>query len=89
MKGNEMKIILQIDGMMCPKCEAHMNEAVKSSFKVKKVESSHKLKQTVILTEADISDEDLAKVAEKAGYQILSVSRKQEPQKSLFSIFKR
>ena len=36
-----IKYTLKIDGMMCGMCEAHINEAVRAAFKVKKVSSSH------------------------------------------------
>ena len=49
-----LKITLQVDGMMCGMCEAHVNDAVRKAFPVKKVTSSHSKGQTVILTEQDI-----------------------------------
>ena len=36
-----VKTTLKIDGMMCGMCEAHMNDAIRAAFKVKKVTSSH------------------------------------------------
>ena len=30
-----------VDGMMCGMCEAHVNDAVRKAFPVKKVTSSH------------------------------------------------
>ena len=44
-----VKIIVGIEGMACGMCEAHINEAVRNDLQVKKVTSSHKKKQTVIL----------------------------------------
>ena len=38
-----------VDGMMCGMCEAHVNDAVRKAFPVKKVTSSHSKGQTVIL----------------------------------------
>ena len=52
-----MKIILNIEGMMCGMCESHMNDAIRSAFNVKKVASSSKENKTVIITDKDISDE--------------------------------
>ena len=37
-----------VDGMMCGMCEAHVNDAVRKAFPVKKVTSSHGKGQTVI-----------------------------------------
>ena len=36
-----VKITVGIDGMACGMCEAHINEAVRNAFQVKKVASSH------------------------------------------------
>lgn len=44
-----VKITVGIDGMACGMCEAHINEAVRNAFPVKKVTSSHTRKETVIL----------------------------------------
>ena len=32
---------VKIDGMMCGMCEAHVNDAIRARFNVKKVTSSH------------------------------------------------
>ena len=46
-----VRITVSIEGMACGMCEAHLGEAVRNAFRVKKVISSHKKKQTVILAE--------------------------------------
>ncbi len=43
------KTTVKIDGMMCSMCESHVNDAVRSKLKVKKVTSSHKKGETVII----------------------------------------
>ena len=83
-----LKITLKIEGMMCGMCEAHTNEAIQNAGKVKKVTSSHKEDHTIIITENDISDEELAKVIEKAGYKLISVTREPYEKKGLFSKLK-
>ena len=50
------EIILKVDGMKCGMCEAHVNDAVRDNFNVKKVKSSHSKGQTVILTEEDMDE---------------------------------
>ncbi len=35
------KLTLKVDGMRCGMCEAHLNDAVRNAFRVKKVSSSH------------------------------------------------
>ena len=51
-----IRITVQVDGMMCGMCEAHINDAVRRALPVKKVASHRKRKETVILTEQDIPD---------------------------------
>ena len=69
-----VKITAQIDGMMCDMCEAHVNEAVRRAFPVKKVTSSHKKGQTIILTEQDIPDDALRQAIAPAGYVLVSAA---------------
>ncbi|MGN0584133.1 MAG: heavy-metal-associated domain-containing protein, partial [Ruminococcus sp.] len=70
-----LKITLKLEGMMCSMCEAHASEAVREAWKIKKVNSSHKNGETVIITENDISDADLKDVMEKTGFKVLSIIR--------------
>ena len=61
------KIVVKVDGMQCGMCEAHVNEAVRAAFPVKKVTSSHAKGETVILTEQDIDDAKLKERYEALG----------------------
>ena len=47
------KYTVEVNGMMCGMCEAHINDAVRKAFPVKKVNSSRSKKQTVILSETE------------------------------------
>ena len=71
------EIRVGVEGMMCPMCEAHVNDAVRTAFDVKKVTSSHKKKQTVIQTSAEISEQQIKEVIEKTGYQVTSFDIKE------------
>lgn len=83
-----VKIILGINDMACGMCEAHINEAVRNAFQVKKVTSSHTKKQTVIISEQSIPEQELRSVVAKAGYGIVSVSSEPYEKKGLFSAFR-
>ena len=73
------KITVKIEGMKCPKCEAHTNECVKESFKVKSVESSHKDMETVIISAKPIDLGELQRVIEeKAGYKVIEIFEEDE-----------
>ena len=83
-----VKITVNIEGMACGMCEAHINEAVRNAFQVKKVTSSHIKKQTVIIAEQDIPEQELGDVITKAGYDVISVSSEPYEKKGLFSAFR-
>lgn len=83
-----IKITVKVDGMMCGMCENHVNDAVRKAFPVKKVTSSHSKGQTVILTEDDISEEQLRAAIGQTGYQVLGISKEPYEKKGLFG-FKR
>lgn len=56
-----VKTILKIEGMMCGMCESHINAAIRKHFDVKKVKSSHKKGQTVIVSYEKIDTRALKK----------------------------
>lgn len=84
-----IKITLEVEGMACGMCEAHVNEAVRNAFPVKKVTSSHTKKQTIIIAEQDIPEQELKNAVAKAGYDVVSVSREPYEKKGLFAVLKR
>ena len=65
---------LSVTGMMCPKCEAHMNEAIKAAFKVKSVESSHKDNKTVITSKEALDEKLIADTVAGTGYKLEGIS---------------
>lgn len=79
-----LKITVSVEGMACGMCEAHVNDAIRNAFQVKKVTSSHMKKQTVIIAENDISEEKLKSVITKAGYDFVSAKSESYEKKGLF-----
>ena len=69
-----IRTTLQIDGMMCGHCEAHVNDTIRQAFPVKKVESSHTKKETVILSEEPLDEEKLRAAIKETGYDLVSIS---------------
>ena len=57
-----VKMTLGVEGMMCPHCEAHVNEDISKAFKVESVVSDHDANTTVVVAEAAISEDELKKV---------------------------
>ena len=66
--------VVSIDGMMCGMCEAHINDAVRRSFTVKKVSSSHQKGETRIISAAPLDQEKLRQVIEATGYHVTGIS---------------
>ncbi len=82
------KTILGIDGMVCSMCEAHINDAIRRAFPVKKVSSSAAKKQCEIISDAALDEQKLRDVIAPTGYTLLSVSSEPYEKKS-FSLFGR
>ena len=83
-----IRTILQIDGMMCGHCEAHVNATIRQAFPVKKVESSHTKKETVILSEEPLDEEKLRAVIAQTGYTLGEIRTEPYEKKGLFSFLK-
>lgn len=82
-----VKTVLKIDGMACGMCEAHINDAIRREFTVKKVSSSHGKGEAEVISEEALDGEKLKKVIADTGYTLLDV--KAEPyEKKGFSLFR-
>lgn len=84
-----VKTTLKIDGMMCGMCEAHINDAVRAAFSVKKVSSSHTKGECIIISEDGIDKNKLSDVIKNTGYTLLSVSSEPYEKKGLLSFLKK
>ncbi len=79
-----VKTVLSMEGLVCDMCDAHMNDAIRQAFQVKKVTTSHSKGETVIISENEISRGDLEKAVSETGYRILSVKTEPYEKKGLF-----
>lgn len=84
-----IRITVKVDGMMCGMCEAHINDAVRKALPVRKVTSNHKKKETVILTEQDISDSAIEAAVTQSGYTFLGATHKEDRPRGLKALFKK
>lgn len=90
MKGIGMiKTTLKIEGMMCPMCESHINDVIRSNFNVKKVTSSHTKNETVIESDEMLDGDKLAAVIADTGYELKDImsAEEQKEKHSLRSLF--
>ena len=63
-----IRTTVAVGGMACPMCEAHVNDAIRSRFRVRKVTSSHTAGKTVILSEQPLDGQELRRVIGELGY---------------------
>ena len=80
-----MKYTVGVEGMACGMCEAHVNDAVRKTFPVEKVTSSHSKKQTVLVTQEPIDEVRLREVINATGYTVQSVNSEPYEKRGLFS----
>ena len=78
-----IRTTVQVSGMICGMCEAHVNDAVRSAFPVKKVSSSRVRGETVIESEKPLDHEKLRQVINNTGYLMLSASEEEMAKRSL------
>lgn len=76
---------LKIDGMMCGMCETHINNMIRTNFKIKKVNASHFKNNAVITSKEEIDLDKLKQVFDKSGYRLLDVKHELKEKKGLFS----
>lgn len=78
------KYTVEVNGMMCGMCEAHVNDAVRNAFPVKKVSSSRSKNETVIVSETELDESALAQAISKTGYEVGAIQKEPYKKKGLF-----
>ena len=72
-KSQLIQTKVEVEGMMCGMCEAHVNDAVRKAIPVRKVSSSHTKGETMILTEGQPDPELIRKAIDNTGYTVRSI----------------
>ena len=83
-----IKTTVNINGMACGMCEAHINDAVRQNFAVKKVTSSHSKGKTEILSQSPIDDKKLKDIIGQLGYIVTVIHTEPYEKKGFFARFK-
>ena len=83
------RTVFKVEGMMCPMCEAHVNDAVRRAFevagvRVKSVSSSRKRGETEVLCEAKFDAEAIKSAIEQTGYKVTGISSEEIAEKKGF-----
>ena len=79
-----VKYQLKIGGMACGMCEAHVNDAIRQNFAVKKVQSSHTRGQCTVLAEQEFNEEKLREVLHQTGYELQGLEKSEVQSKGGF-----
>ena len=61
-----------IEGMACSMCEAHINDAIRRNFAVKRVKSNRRKKTCVITSREQLDEGAIKKVVGDLGYDVVS-----------------
>jgi len=69
---------------MCSMCEAHVNDAIRKRLDVKKVRSSHKTGETVVISEKEFNRTLIEFALKDSGYKVLDVKSEPYQKKGLF-----
>ena len=69
-----IKTTVKVEGMMCPMCEKHVNEAVQKAFDVESVESSHEKGETVITSAHPLDKDAVIAAINESGYKAVDLT---------------
>lgn len=66
-----MEKTIQIEGMMCPHCEATVKKALEGLDGVREAAVSHEAGTAIVSLTQEVSDDVLKKTVEDQGYKVL------------------
>ena len=64
-----MKKTIKVDGMMCPRCEAHVTKALLAIDGVTEATASHEENLATVTLSKDVADDILIKAIVDEGYE--------------------
>ncbi len=79
-----IKTVIDVEGMACGMCESHINDAIRRSFSIKKVTSSHKEGKTIVISEDELNEEKVSDAIKETGYQVTGLHKEPYVKKGLF-----
>ena len=65
---------INVNGMMCTHCEAHVKEALEKIAGVTSATADHEAGKVTLATTADIAEADLKAAVESAGYEYVGIA---------------
>lgn len=73
-KNMNTTFTMQIEGMMCPHCEARVKKALEAVEGVQEAKVSHQEANAVVTAAASVTKDSLAKAVTDAGYEVKGIS---------------
>ncbi len=70
---NDMEKVIEIKGMMCGHCEAHVKKALEALDGVASAEASHEKGTAVVQLSGCVDDAALKKAVEEEGYEVIGI----------------
>ena len=70
-----VKVTVNVEGMMCGHCEAHVNEAIKKAFGAEDVVSSHESNTTVFTAPERVDEDKIRATIKEAGYEVTGITQ--------------
>ena len=70
-----VKVTVNVEGMMCGHCEAHVNEAIKKVFGAEDVVSSHESNTTVFTAPEKVDEDKIRATIKEAGYEVTGITQ--------------
>ena len=64
---------VEVHGMMCGSCEAHVNNLIYKNFDVRKVKSNHFKNETIIFSKVELDENKIKDVISKDGYEVKGI----------------
>jgi Cu2+-exporting ATPase len=64
---------MQVEGMMCPRCEARVQKALEALPGVEKAVADHEANRVTVTLSTPVADEVLTETVQKAGYTVTGV----------------
>lgn len=72
-RSKNMKKRVNIEGMMCPHCEANVKKTLEALANVASAEVSHKAGTAILSLSGDVDDAVIKKAVEDKGYKVVSI----------------
>ena len=70
-----VKVTINVEGMMCGHCEAHVNKAIQAAFGAEDVVSSHENGTTVFSVPEKVDEAKVEEVIKEAGYEFKGITQ--------------